>query len=159
MRRAIVPVLLLALAPAAWAADPHPVVTYSKIAAYADVRDDLKIAIENHALVIDNVSHIHNMLERTGKDLGATKTVFVNSESFSFCSAVISRRTMEADPHNIAFCPYTISVYTITREPDKVFISYQRLWRPDGTPSSKAALQAVDSLLDAIAREAMDIKK
>ena len=27
-------------------------------------------------------------------------------QAFSFCNATISRKTMEADAHNIAFCPY-----------------------------------------------------
>jgi uncharacterized protein (DUF302 family) len=159
MRRVILPALLLALIPAAQAADPHPIVTYTKTAKFADVRDDVKIAIENRALVIDSTSHIGKMLERTGKDLGATRKVYVDGEAFSFCSAVLSRKTMEADPHNIAFCPYAISVYTTTQEPDKVYVSYQRPWRPDGTPSSKASLREVEELLDGIVREALGIKK
>ena len=34
-----------------------------------------------------------------------------------FCSAVLSRKVMEADPANIAYCPYTLFVYD-TPEPD-----------------------------------------
>jgi hypothetical protein len=150
--------LLAAIGFAAQAADPRPLVTYSKKAKFEDVRDDLQIAIENRALVIDNTSHIHKMLERTGKDLGATKKVYVDGEAFSFCSAVLSRKTMEADPHNIGFCPYAISVYTPANEPDTVYVTYRRPWRPDGSAASKAALKEVENLLDGIAREALNLK-
>ncbi|MBI5612870.1 MAG: DUF302 domain-containing protein [Gammaproteobacteria bacterium] len=141
---------------------PAPVLglskVYSKEARFDDARDDLKAAIENRGLVIDHTSHIHDMLERTGKDLGTVTPVFVNAESYLFCSAVVSRQTMEADPHNIVFCPYVIAVYTIVQEPTKVYIAYRRPQQPTGTPQSQASLKAVEELLDDIAREALNIK-
>lgn len=151
-------VVLAACAPA-----PQPPVsghstTYSKDARFEDARDDLKAAIENRGLVIDHISHIHDMLERTGKDLGTTTPVFANAESFLFCSAVVSRKTMEADPHNIVFCPYVIAVYATAKEPNKVHVAYRRPQQPAGTPQSQASLKAVEELLDGIAREALNIK-
>ena len=133
-------------------------VTYSKEAQFSNVRDDLEAAIVTRGLVIDSTSFIHKMLERTGKDLGATAKVFADGQAFSFCSASISRKTMEADPHNIAFCPYTVIVSTPVGEPTKVYVSYRRPWRPDGSDASKASLTEVEQLLDGIAREALDIK-
>ena len=122
MRQLLVPLLLTAALAACTpppkpAADPGHRVQYSKEGKFEDVRDDLKTAIQNRGLVIDHTSHIHNMLERTGKDIGQTAKVFKDAEAFSFCSATVSRNTMEADPHNIVFCPYTITAYVTEKEP------------------------------------------
>jgi uncharacterized protein (DUF302 family) len=135
-------------------ADPHPVVSYAKRAKFEDVRDDLKLAIEGKGLVIDYHSYINRMLERTGKDLGATGKLYADAEAFVFCSAVASRRTMQADPANIAFCPYSIVVYATAQDPGTAHVAYRRPWRPDGPLGSQAALAGVDALLDSIAREA-----
>jgi uncharacterized protein (DUF302 family) len=141
------------------AADPHPVVTYSKKAKFEDVRDDLKSAIEGKGLVIDSQSYVNRMLERTGKDIGSSRKLYVDAQAFVFCSAALSRKTMEADPANMAQCPYSISVYATAAEPDKVFVSYRRPWRPDGSAASKASLKEVEALLDRIAREALGLGK
>ena len=92
-------------------------VTYKVKANWADVRDQVREAITGKGIKINNVSHIGDMLIRTGKDLGYKKKVFDHAEAFEFCSATHSRFTMEADPHNIVFCPYIISVYEISGEP------------------------------------------
>jgi len=136
-------------------ADPHPVVTYSKRAKFDDVRDDLKLAIEGKGLVIDYQSFVGNMLERTRADVGGAKKLYADAQAFVFCSAVLSRKTMEADPANAAFCPYSIMVYATAQDPGTVHVAYQRPWRPDGTAASKAALKEVDTLLDGLAREAV----
>src|SRR5512147_1037891 len=89
------------------AADPHPVVSYSKKAKFEEVRDDLKLAIEAKGLVVDYHSHVNRMLERTGKDVGSARRLYVDAQAFVFCSAALSRKTMEADPANAAMCPYS----------------------------------------------------
>lgn len=134
-------------------ADPHPIVTYSKAAKFDDVRDDLKLAIEGKGLVIDHQSFVGRMLERTGKDVGSARKLYADAQAFSFCSAALSRKTMEADPVNVSFCPYNMVVYATAQEPGKVYVSYRRPWRPDGSAASKAALKEVEALLDGIARE------
>jgi len=139
-------------------ADPHPVVTYSKSAKFEDVRDDLKLAIEAKGLVIDYQSFVNRMLERTGKDVGSARKLYLDAQAFVFCSAALSRKTMEADPANMAMCPYSIAVYTTAKEPGKVHVAYRRTWRPDGSAASKAALKEVEALLDAIAREALGLR-
>ena len=101
-------------------------VRYAKEGKFEDVRDDLKQAIQARGLVIDLTSHIGGMLDRTGKDLGQTAKLFRNAESFAFCSAKLSRLAMQADPHNIAFCPYSVIVYTTEGEPGKVYVAYRR---------------------------------
>ncbi len=150
---------LAACATALQAADPHPVVAYSKKAKFEEVRDDLKLAIEGKGLVIDYQSYINRMLERTGKDVGSARKLYVDAQAFVFCSAALSRKTMEADAANVAMCPYSISVYATAAEPDKVTVAYRRPWRPDGSAASKAALKEVEKLLDGIAREALGLRK
>lgn len=140
------------------AADPHPVVTYSKKGKFEDVRDDLKLAIEGKGLVIDYQSFVNRMLERTGKDVGSARKLYTDAQAFVFCSAALSRKTMEADAANIALCPYSMVVYATAQEPEKVFVSYRRPWRPEGSAASKAALKQVETLLDGVAREAVGLR-
>jgi len=136
-------------------ADPHPVVTYSKRAKFDDVRDDLKLAIEGKGLVIDYHSFVNRMLERTGKDVGSARKLYADAQAFVFCSALLSRKTMEADLANAALCPYSIMVYATAQDPGTVHVAYRRPWRPDGSAASKGALKEVERLLDGIAREAV----
>lgn len=139
-------------------ADSHPVVTYSKKGAkFDDVRDELKLAIEGKGLVIDYESYVNRMLERTGKDVGSTRKLYADAQAFVFCSAALSRKTMEADPANVSLCPYSMMVYATAADPGTVRVSYRRPWRPDGSAASKAALKEVEALLDAIARKALGL--
>jgi len=139
-------------------ADPHPIVAYSKRGKFEDVRDDLKLAIEGKGLVIDYHSFLGRMLERTGKDVGSGRKLYADAEAFVFCSAVLSRKTMEADAANAAFCPYTLVVYASAEDPGTVHVAYQRPWRPDGSAASQAALKEVEALLDGLAREAVGMR-
>lgn len=148
----------LMFASTSFAADPGALVTYSKQGRFEDVRDDLRLAIESKGLVIDYQAHLNRMLERTGKDVGSTQPIYVDAQAFVFCSASLSRKTMEADPLNAALCPYAVVVFATAREPGKVHVSYRRPWRPDGSAASKAALKEVEKLLDSIARQAVGQK-
>lgn len=138
-------------------ADPHPIVSYSKRASFEDVRDDLKLAIEGKGLVIDYHSFVNRMLERTGRDVGSARKLYAEAQAFVFCSAALSRKTMEADAANAALCPYSIMVYATAADPQTVTVAYRRPWRPDGSPASRAALEDVERLLDALAREALGL--
>jgi uncharacterized protein (DUF302 family) len=158
MARVLLLALLALICTAALAADPPPVVAYSKKAKFEDVRDDLKSAIEARGLVIDYQSNVNRMLERTGKDVGSSRKLYADAQAFVFCSATLSRKTMEADLANVSMCPYTMVVYATAQEPDKVFVTYRRAWRPDGSAASKASLKEVESLLDGIAREGLGLK-
>lgn len=164
MIRALIPALAVACTlglvvpvPSA-AADPSPVVSHSRKAKFENVRDDLKAAIEARGLVVDFESHMHEMLERTGKDVGSTKKIYVDAQAFAFCSAALSRKMMEADAANVVMCPYTLTVYATVQQPDTVVVAYRRPWRPGASAASQAALAEVDKLLDGLAREALGIK-
>jgi hypothetical protein len=106
--------LLLAL-PAVAAADE--VVTLPFDGTPADADFVVSSAIEAEGLVIDFVSHVGEMMARTGADLGlGPSPVGEDARSYLFCSATISREVMEADPTNMAHCPYAIFVAEIDGE-------------------------------------------
>ena len=122
---------------------------YSVEGQFEDVREDIEMAITDRGMVINNVSHIGNMLARTGKDLGAGKQIFQKAEALEFCSSTVSRRMMETDPHNIIFCPYIIAIYTLPAESNKVYVAFRRPL-PVGSAESRQSLVAVEKLLEEI---------
>ena len=158
MFRALALALLMSWTAPAFAADPPPVVSYARNAKFDNVRDDLQAAIEAKGLVIDFQSHIHRMLERTGKDVGSARKLYADAQAFVFCSAALSRKMMEADPASVVMCPYVLTVYATAQQPDTVVVAYRRPWRPDAPPAAQAALREVEALLDGIAREALGMK-
>lgn len=136
------------------AASKH-LVTYTTQQDFEFVKSAVNEAIIGKGLVINNTSHIGAMLERTGSAVEAgAKKIFLKAESYEFCSATVSRLTMEADPHNIVFCPYIISVYVLPNEPNKTYLSFRKP-DPVGNKASKAALKEVEKLLRSIIEEAI----
>lgn len=143
---ALLPLLALALAPAPAWAGPGAVTSYEIEADFEDAAFALETAIIDRGLVIDHVSHVGEMLERTAADVGATGRVYARADVYLFCSATLSRRMMEADPENIAHCPYSLFLYELADAPGTVQVGYRTM--PEGP------MQEVQALLDAIAREA-----
>jgi len=132
-------------------AKENPVVVHSVVADYDQVWDDLTAALNNRGLVISSVSHVGQMLARTGKALKQEKKLFARAKVMEFCSAVISRKMMSANPHYIAFCPYQIMVYSLPDNPGKVYLAYRHLlW---GRGADSQALQPVEELLDGLISE------
>jgi uncharacterized protein (DUF302 family) len=129
-------------------------VRYSVQAKYADVHEDIVQAITNRGMVISATSHIADMLDRTGKDVGSDKKIYRHAQVVLFCSAVISRKAMEADAHNSVFCPYGIAVYELENQPGNIFVSYRKAPQVAGA-QSRQAMEEVVRLLDGIAREAI----
>ena len=91
-------------------ADGSTVISQAFDGAFDDATFALESAILDKGLVIDSVSHVGDMLARTGEDVGGTVKIFDAADVYSFCSAQLSRQVMEADPMNIAHCPYRIFV-------------------------------------------------
>ena len=145
--------LIVFVADIASAASPG-VKIYSVKGVYDDVKERVMFAIENRGIVLNYTARVGNMLERTGKDLGRQQQIYSRAEVLEFCSAALSRDTMEADPHNIVSCPYTIAVYTLPQEPGKVYLSYRRPTAAGMRPSA-GTLAAVEKLLEDIVREAL----
>ena len=118
-------------------------ITYPFDGSFEDASFAIKNAIIDRGLVIDYTSHVGDMLNRTGADVGSDVAIFDNAQIFLFCSAAVSRRVMEADPMNIMHCPYGIFVADMGGE---VMIGHRDY--PDGP------MQEVEALLDAIILEA-----
>jgi len=121
-------------------------ITYTTDQEFDDVTFGIESAVTDAGLVVDHVSHVGDMLERTRTDVGSDVVLFEKAEVFSFCSAKISRQVMEANPMNIVFCPYDIFV---AKQPgsDLVTVGYRAF--PEGP------MQAVQDLLDDIVNEAL----
>lgn len=123
-------------------------VTYTSDQGFDDMVFGIENAILDAGLVVDSVSHVGEMLERTRADVGSDVVLFTHADVFSFCSAKISREVMEADPMNIVFCPYDIFVAELADKPGQTIIGYRQF--PDG------AMQKVQSLLDGIVHAALE---
>lgn len=141
------------LAPLSLQAATPGIAVYSVKGSFEDVKERVVTAIENRGLVLNYTARIGDMLERTGKDIGRSAPIYGKAELVEFCSARLSRDAMEADPHNIVFCPYAIAIYTLAKEPGRTYVSYRKLDMAGSPPSAKA-LRAVERLLEDIAREA-----
>lgn len=122
---------------------------------FDEIWDNLQLTVEGRGIKINNISHIGRMLSRTADAVGASEEVFIKAKVVEFCSSTISRETMEADPHNIVFCPYIISVYVTAAEPNKTHIAFRRPLKI-GSERSKQSLQAVEDLLKSIVKETLE---
>ena len=122
-------------------------VTYTVDQDFDDVTFGLESAITDRGLVIDSMSHVGEMLERTKADVGSDVTIFERADVYSFCSAALSRKVMEADPMNLQFCPYGIFVMQLPGEEGQTTIGYRSM--PEGP------MKEVEMMLDEIVKEAI----
>ena len=152
MKKLLAACAMLCLPLTALAAEGYTVL-FKTQGTFEEVRDLLKFAIEGKGLKITNTNHISEMLERTGKDIGETRQVYENAELFEFCSATVSRHMMEADPHAIVMCPYSVMVYTIPND-KTVYLAYRKP-ATTGNPALKKSLDELESLLTGIIKDAM----
>ena len=114
---------------------------------FADITQAVNDAIVNRGYAVDYHGFIGEMLKRTAADVGATKELYKDAEFFTFCSAVVSRKVMEGDPGDIAYCPYVVFVYEPADMPGKVTVGFRKL--PAG-----GARDEVNTLLTGIVEEA-----
>ncbi len=110
---------------------------------FEDAASSVENAIIGAGLVIDYISQTGEMLARTRADVGSDVVLFDAAKIFVFCSASLSRKMMEADPMNIAYCPY--GIFVSDRDGD-VVIGFRDY--PEGI------MQEVEALLSSIAEEA-----
>jgi uncharacterized protein (DUF302 family) len=131
-------------ASAALARADEAAVVHAFDGSFEDAAFAVESAIVGRGLVVDHVSHVGEMLARTGADVGSDVTLFAQADVFLFCSAVVSRKVMEADPMNIVHCPYGVFV---TEREGEVIVGHRAY--PEGP------MQEVESLLDEIVQEAV----
>ena len=117
-----------------------------------DTPDNVTFAVESaildRGLTIDFTSYTGDMLERTREDVGSDVVLFEEAMLFNFCSATVSREVLEADVTNLAFCPYTIFVYSTPDNPGQTIVGHQTY------PGE--SMKPANDLLDAIIADALD---
>lgn len=126
------------------------VISYTVDQPIEDVLFSLENEIIDRGLVIDNVSHVGAMLDRTAADVGAKEKVFFRAEVYSFCSATLSRKVMEINPMNLAYCPYTIFAFTTPDRMDQTTVGF------NDYPENE--MQQVEDFLNDIVRTALELE-
>lgn len=128
-------------------AQAQDMISFETDLTFDDVTFGLESAITDRGLVVDHISHVGEMLERTRADVGSDVVLFQQANVYSFCSAKLSREVMEANPMNITFCPYDI--FVAQRPGDEtVTIGFRAF--PAGE------MQIIQNLLTEIAQEAIE---
>ncbi|MGK7752513.1 MULTISPECIES: DUF302 domain-containing protein [unclassified Roseovarius] len=140
------PVILTAALAFATTAHAEAPITTPFEGSFDDAAFAVETAIVGQGLVVDYVSHVGEMLNRTGEDVGSDVMLFKEADIFIFCSAVLSREVMEADPMNIAHCPY--GIFVAEDDEGAVTIGYRDY--PDGP------MEKVEALLAEIVKEATE---
>lgn len=131
----------------------NPIVTYWIEEEFDYIRDNVRNAIIERGMNIANELHASEMLNRTAPDLGIERDVFLDAVSIEFCSAMISHKLVIAHSSNMVLCPFTISVYVLSADPDKVYIAYKP---PTAGDESIEVLKEIESLLQAIVTESLE---
>ena len=143
---------LLLLATLGNAAADSPYAVYKSEESFDDVMQGLKMAIEEQGLYINSMMHMGEMLERTGKDLDLGDSIYRKAESIEFCSALKSHKMTAENPHRIVNCPFIISVYILTSEPDTTYIVHRRLNIGDDT----GIMGEVEAMLESLGEAAAE---
>jgi uncharacterized protein (DUF302 family) len=126
---------------------------YESDSSFEDVMDALKLAIQERGMYINNIMHLGEMLERTGKDLGMNEIIYTNADSVEFCSAVLSRKMAAEDPARIINCPFIIAVYTLPDQPDTTFVVHRTI--PAAETEQSAIMREVADMLESVAEGAV----
>ncbi|KAA6181627.1 DUF302 domain-containing protein [Thiohalocapsa marina] len=134
----------------AWAGD---YAVYESDSSFEDVMDALKLSIQERGMYINNIMHMDEMLERTGKDLGLGDAIYGSAQSVEFCSAVLSRRMTAENPARIVNCPFIVSVYTLPDQPDTTYVAYRTI--SDSETQGSQVMQEVAAMLEGVAEGAV----
>lgn len=127
---------------------------YESESAFADAMEGLKMAIQERGMYINNVMHMDEMLERTGKDLGLGGKLYEHAQSVEFCSAVMSRKMVTENPARIVNCPFIISVYTLPGVEDKTYIVHREI--PAAETQASEVMTEVAEMLEGVASAAAE---
>lgn len=135
--------LWFTLSASAMADDIHSAIL---VADFVLARESVVEAIEGAGLVVTATIPFNRMLARTAADLGKPGSRYANAEIIQFCSARLAWQLVEEDAGQLALCPLSIAVYSLTG------VSGARLsWRSPGR-TTPAREQADDLLRDLVGR-------
>jgi len=125
--------------------------TLDVVEEFDNVRVDIENAIANRGFVVDFHAKIGEMLDRTALDVGSTGSVYKRAETWQFCSSILSRKMVEVNPVNIAYCPYIVFAYETVEKPGTVVVGYRQHDADDD--ASKKILSEIDDHLASIVQE------
>ena len=91
----------------------------------------LQEVIEEEGLIPGQPNHLSEMMGRTGPALNKTQAVFQEAVLIPFCSSRHSWMLVEEDPRQLTLCPFSIGLYVLPNNPERVHITY----RSPGTSS------------------------
>jgi len=100
-----------------------PVWVYEMDGEFSDVKESLLLAIEDKGMVVSYNSHSGDMFKRTAKSTGAKEIIYSHAEALYFCKAELSLSMTEEDPHSVMLCPYSIGIYSLVKNPGKIYLS------------------------------------
>ena len=132
-------------------ATEEPIVIYRTGETFEDVKFELENAITSKGFTLNDPLHISEMLQRTGKDLGITQQVYIESETLSFCSAILTHKFAQSHPAYMVLCPLTLSIYTTTAEPDETYVAFRKPLLTD-----MALSQTIEQTFNSIIYDALD---
>jgi len=138
---------------------PNPIavspitVYYVKDASFEDVKENVEMAITDRGLTVSGTLHVQEMLARTGDDLGFGPGPYLKAESLEFCSALISHKMIKMHPYNMGICPFTIAIYILHEEPNRVYVAYRV---PALAGDADKVLAEVINLLDGVVKDSIE---
>ena len=142
---------ILLVFPVTSLATEDPIVTIKVDGEFHDVSQNIRMAITGKGINIAHILPASDMLSRTGRDYGYQNNTYADARIYEFCSAAISHKLSRHHPDNIVLCPFTISVYSLVKEPGKVYLSYRK---PTGRPGSEEIVNEVIELITSIIEDA-----
>ncbi len=149
MKNKMLTLALFALPSLALAA---PYALYESESDFDTVLDGAKNAIQERGLYINNIMHLGEMLERTGKDLGIGGPIYSRAESIEFCSATLSRKMTEENPQRLVNCPFILSIYALPGQEGKTYIVHRNI--PEEETTGSPAMREVAEMLKGVAEGA-----
>jgi hypothetical protein len=120
---------------------------------FETVLEGAKMAIQERGMYINNLMHMDEMLERTGKNLGMDEKIYEKAQSIEFCSAVLSRKMTSEDPRRIVNCPFILSIYVLPGEPDKTYVAHRRISEEE--IASSRIMAEISAMLKGVAEGAV----
>ena len=123
---------------------------YSVDGEYEDVKTDLVNAIESRGIVLSYVAHAAAMLQRTAEAVGAVGKAYDRADILLFCKADLTYQLTIRNPHNLALCPYSISVYTLAGDWERVYLSIRAPEQnvPEYAPVHELLVDIINETID-----------